>query len=158
MIRFILSLCLVGFVTDFCVGTSINLGDGEDYRLNTDIEPIDYTIDVTPHFESYTFDGICTITLKTSKTNVSSITLHQRDLNIVEQRLTKKSASVSGKIGNTTIISSSYNPTTEKYTLGLASPLEKNELYQLYFKYTGATKSRNSGFYQDSYKEGNATK
>lgn len=154
MIRFILSLCLIGFLSDIRVGASTSQSGSVNYRLNTDIEPIDYIIAVTPHFESSTFDGICTITLKTSKTNVRAITLHQRDLKIIEQRLMKKSSNA----GNINIISSDYDQTTEKYTLKLASSLAKDELYQLYFNYTGSTKSSSHGFYQSSYVEGNIKK
>lgn len=143
------------------MGISIKQSDGVNYRLNTDIEPIDYIIDVTPHFESFTFDGVCTITLKTSKTNVNTITLHKLELNIIEQKLTKKPSLVapfSLAIENITISSSDYDQTTHKYTLKLASPLVNDELYQLYFKYTGTTKPTSFGFYQDSYEEGNVEK
>lgn len=161
MIRLFLGLCLIGFITDTCVGASTNQSDSANYRLNSDIEPIDYTIDVTPHFESFTFRGICVIILKTSKTNVSTITLHTLDLNIIEQRLTKKPSLVapfSGKDEIINITSSDYDQTTHKYTLELASPLAEDELYQLYFNYTGSTESSSVGFYQSNYMEGSTKK
>lgn len=161
MIWFVLCLSLIGFISDICVGTSINQNDRRNYRLNTDIEPIDYIIDVAPHFESFTFDGICTITLKSSKTNVSTITLHKLNLNIIEQRLTKEpllEGPFSGKFENVNITSSDYDQITQKYTLKLASPLKKDELYQLYFNYTGSSKSFSAGFYQSDYMEGNTKK
>lgn len=161
MFQLFFSLCLVGFISDSCVATTLNQGNYPNYRLNTDIEPIDYGIDVTPHFEPETFNGVCTITLKTSKTNVNTITLHKHDLDITEQRLTKKpsaGAPSPWKIENINITSSDYDIDTEKYTLKLASPLLKDELYVLHFKYVGQLSTHSSGFYQSSYMEGNVKK
>lgn len=157
MFRFFVRLCLIGFISDICVGTSINQSDGVTYRLNTDIEPIDYVIDLTPHFESSTFDGICTITLKTSKANISQITLHKDHLDIIEQKLTKK-PSLSRKVEYINITSSHYDQTTDKYTLKLASSLAKDELYQLHFNYTALLKSSSSGFFKREYMEGKTKK
>lgn len=69
-----------------------------DYRLNTDIRPIDYLIEVTPYFDdeapgkkAFSFDGIVRITLKTSKSNVNQIVLHKQDMDIKAKNLTKSS-------------------------------------------------------------------
>lgn len=158
MIRLFLGLCLIGFITDTCVGASTNQSDSANYRLNSDIEPIDYTIDVTPHFESFTFRGICVIILKTSKTNVSTITLHTLDLKIIAQSLIKWPLLVAPFAGTEliNITSSDYDQTTQKYTLNLASTLAKDETYRLFFNYTGSTES--GGFYQSNYMEGSTKK
>lgn len=125
-----------------------------NYRLSPDIEPLDYVIDITPHFgrsvngkEPFSFDGICSITIKTSKPRIDTITLHTQDLNIVEQSLTR--------IG---IISNSYNNETNKYTLKLASHLVKDEPYILNFKYNAKLRTDLYGFYRSSYRVGNITK
>lgn len=159
----LLSLCIVGIFGSFAHSKPLNESKELNYRLNTDIEPLDYIVDVTPYFDSsvsgkekFTFDGICTITLKARKTNVDTITLHKFNLNITEESLVKK-AFVSQKVEEVDIKSHEYDAQTEKYTLKLAAALAKDELYVLHFKYVGSLTNRN-GFYRTVYQEGNATK
>ena len=162
---FLWSLCIIiGLSTSFCTAHVTSEDEKLDYRLNTDIEPLHYSIDVTPHFgdniipskEPSVFDGTCSITLKTIKSNVSSITLHKLDLDIVEKKLTFDSSVMTQfarKDENINIISSDYNNITEKFTLHLSSPLIKDELYVLHFKYTGKINKDMSGFYRGSYQD-----
>lgn len=67
-----------------------------DYRLNTDVEPLDYVVELTPYFTNdtgkiFTFDGSVTISVKATKDNVKSITLHKDDLDISEITVSTKS-------------------------------------------------------------------
>lgn len=163
----LLSLCIIGILGNFAHSITIEESKKLNYRLNADIEPLDYIIDVTPYFngsvsgkEPFTFDGICTITFKTKKTNIDTITLHKFNLNIIEESLVKKSklfAQFAQKVEKINIQSHEYDNRTEKYTLKLASTLVKDELYILKFKYTGSL-TNGKGFYRTAYKEGNVTK
>lgn len=166
--RFItLSLCLVGILADLSACSPIAEIKTINYRLNTDVEPLDYIVDVTPYFEDsvngkepFTFDGICVITLKARQSNVDTITLHKQDLDIVEQSLTKKSKSTSSfSDGNDSIAikSTDYNDITTIYTLKLATPLVKNTPYVLRFKYIGKLQTNMHGLYRSSYLKGNVT-
>lgn len=163
---FIFVLCVIGILTDFCSSLPINEVKTLNYRLNTDIKPLNYIIDLTPYFddsvngkEPFTFDGICTITIKTTKSNIDTITLHKEDLYILEQSLTKRSKSqFSQNDENIDIKSKNYNNETNKYTLKLASTLIKDEHYVLNFKYNAKLRTDLYGFYRSSYREGNMTK
>lgn len=165
----LISCIIASIFAGICSGVEEN--DKLDYRLNTDIEPIDYVIDVTPYFDSnvpgkkkWTFDGACTITFKTTKANVSAITLHKSNLNITVQSLTQANTSTSfltpvpQNVENIEISSSDYNKKTSKYTLKLASSLIPYNEYILKFEYIGELYADGVGFYRSSYQEGNVTK
>lgn len=161
---FLLSLCFISIFGNFAHSISIEESAKLNYRLNTDIEPLDYIIDVTPYFdgnvsgkEPFTFDGITTITIKAKKANIDTITLHKLHLNILEEDLIKKSKQFAKKVEKINIKSHEYNNRTEKYTLNLATALVKDELYVLTFKYTGSL-TNGKGFYRTAYKEGDITK
>lgn len=168
MARRMFNLCLIGIFIDLCFCTSLNQSDAINYRLNTDVQPIDYIIDLTPYFDDtvagkspFTFDGICTITIKTNKLNIDTITVHKQDLDISDVSLTKKPgffAPFPWKIEHINIKSKEYDNITHKYTVRLASPLVKDESYDLNFKYTGNLQDDMTGFYRSSYKDGNNTK
>lgn len=158
---FLFSLCIVGIIGSFAQSQPLNESNVLNYRLSTDIEPLDYVIDVTPYFDNSTsgkekFDGICTITLKTNKANVDTITLHKVNLNITEESLAKQ-ASFRQIVENVDIKSHEYDAQTEKYTLKLATTLVRNELYVLNFSYIGSLGKEN-GFQRMVYKAGNGTK
>lgn len=164
---FVFSLCLIGTLTNLCLSSPINEIKTINYRLSTDVEPLDYIIDLTPYFDSnvngkkpFTFDGICEITIKARKSNVDTITLHKEDLNILEQSLAKKSKSVSlsQRDESIDIKSNDYNEITNVYTLKLTSPLVKDEIYALKFKYVGNLQTNMHGLYRSSYQKGNVTK
>lgn len=164
----ILSLCLIGISSDFGSCSPINEIKTLNYRLNTDIKPLDYIIELTPYFDSsvngnepFTFDGICTITLHATKSNVDTITLHKQDLKILEQSLKMRSNSNSSfpqSDEDIDIKSNDYNNITNIYTLKLAVPLIKDELYVLKFRYIGRLQTDMHGLYRSSYQKGNVTK
>lgn len=161
-------VCISIFLATFGKSSPLSHDKTLNYRLNTDVEPLDYIIDVTPYFddsvigkEPFTFDGVCIITIKARLSNVDAVTLHKQDLDIVEQSLTKKSLFNEKFIDETNgivIKSSNYNEQTNKYTLNLASALVKDELYVLKFAYSAKLRTDLYGFYRSSYQEGNVTK
>lgn len=153
MERISLILCIVAIFIDTCTGATTNEDKNLDYRLNADIVPIDYVIDVKPYFD--TFKGVCTITIKTTKANVNAITLHKQNLNITAQRLTQANPPTSRNIE---ITSSDYSEKTAKYTLNLRSSLISNREYVLKFDYIGAMNDDGRGFFRESYQDGSATK
>lgn len=163
---FILFLCIIGILADFCASAPnpISKNDGKtiNYRLTTDIEPFDYVLEFTPYLENsvdgnepFTFDGICNISIRTSKHGINTITLHKQDLKIIEQNLVKFAQQ---NVEYIEIKSNESDDITKKYTLKLAKPLIANEVYVLNFKYIGRLQTDMLGFYRSSYKEGNDTK
>lgn len=165
MASIVFSLCIVSLFIDFRFCTSLNQSLAIDYRLNTDIQPIDYIIDLTPYFDNdktpLKFDGITTITIKTNKTNTDIITVHKQDLDIMDVSVTKKPGFFSPfpwKIEHIDVKSKEYDNITHKYTIKLVSPLINDETYDLNFKFTGNFRNDMSGFYRSSYKDGNITK
>lgn len=169
MALIVFSLCLTGIFIGFGSCTSLNQSAAINYRLNADIQPIDYIIDLTPYFDNsvvgkmpFTFDGICTITIKTNKLNMDTIIVHKHeDLDVIDVSLTKKPgffAPFPWKIDHINVKSTEYDNITHKFTVKLASALVKDESYDLNFKYTGKLQNDMTGFYRSSYKDGNVTK
>lgn len=154
------------FLSIIClIGISINgiSSENVNYRLNTDIEPINYKIELTPHFENATFDGTVEIELRTAKTNVKDITLHQNGLNFGTKILTSKPVftNINGFAATravASIVGTEYDDVTNIFNLKLSSELEPNQTYILYFAYTGTLRTDMHGFYLSSYQEGNVKK
>lgn len=161
----------------FCVtGSILNIGlavpteeitEELNYRLNTDVEPIDYIIDLTPHFdnetgsEAFTFDGSVIITIQTTKPDVKTITLHKEDLDISEQVLNTKSKyfpSLSWNVQRIAIKNNVWDERTKKYSIELNEALDQNQVYELSFKFKGKLRTDMKGFYRSSYKEGDEIK
>lgn len=147
-------ICLIGISIDISSSQNVN------YRLNDDIEPINYKITLTPHLENKTFDGMVDIDLKTMKTGVTEIVLHKKDLNITQQQFITKATSANHFAipSVLSIIGNRVDPITEKYTIILTTALEPNQTYTLTFDYTGKLRTDMHGFYLSSYLEGNTTK
>lgn len=146
-------ICLIGISIDKSSSQKVN------YRLNDDIEPINYKITLTPHLENKTFDGMVDIDLKTMKTGVTEIVLHKKDLDITRQQLITKPTIANFYAPSVlSIIGNQVDPITEKYTIILTTALEPNQTYTLTFDYTGKLRTDMHGFYLSSYLEGNTTK
>lgn len=146
-------ICLIGISIDISSGQNVN------YRLNDDIEPINYKVTLTPHLENKTFDGMVDIDLKTMKTGVTDIVMHKKDLNITRQQLiTKPTIANLFAPSALSIIGNEVDPITEKYTIKLTTALEPNQTYTLTFDFTGKLRTDMHGFYLSSYLEGNTTK
>ncbi|XP_058061219.1 membrane alanyl aminopeptidase [Anopheles bellator] len=124
----------------------------EDYRLNEDVWPSHYDVEIKPYLEAedgkaaFTFDGKTTITVSTVLSTVTAIKLHMARMNIATWRVNRKS-------DNTLVQTSTeiYDGETEILTLPLQSPLLANVDYLLYFEYTGTMDDDMHGFYRTYY-------
>lgn len=149
-------ICLIIVIIRNAISAS-NENEMLDYRLNTDIEPIQYDIELTPYFSgknAFTFDGYVQIILRSRKPYISTIVLHKEELNIIDQSIAAKSSD----LHSNSILQTTYDERTSKYFIKLTQPLIQNELYVLNFNYTGKLRSDMHGFYLSSYREGNVTK
>lgn len=167
-------LCIIGSLID--IGLSVSDAENAeniDYRLNGDIEPINYLIELTPYLTDndtgklFTFDGSVTISLKATKADVKTITIHLNDLNITEQTLTiasgqsttdQRESEVDNQSEGSIIDQSDYDAQTNKYKIMLTQALEQEKLYELKLKFSGKLRTDMVGFYRSSYKDGNETK
>lgn len=138
-----------------------------NYRLGTEVVPVDYIIELTPYFnnesgkEAFTFDGSVKITLQSTQADINTITLHKEDLDISEQSLTVKTKyfpMFPWELQNYTIIHNDYDDRTKKYSIILSESLVQHQLYELNIKYTGKLRTDMLGFYRSSYNDGNMTK
>lgn len=160
---FLLNFCVIGSLIDIslCAPNSI---DEEaiklNYRLATDILPIDYIIEFTPYFnnetdkEPFTFDGNVKIKLHSTKPDVKVIILHKEDLEIKKTKF----ETLLGNGSNFNIENVHYDGTTKKYSIFLDIPLVSEQLYELTLQYSGKLRTDMLGFYRSSYKDGNVTK
>lgn len=166
-------VCIIGSLIDIGLSASNSEKDAvSDYRLSTDVEPINYVIEVTPYLinndsgKLFTFDGSVTINLKANVTEVKTITIQYNDLNIVEKSLVANGpTSIDQPEGGTSnqyeddiIEGADYNSTTNKYTITLTQALELGKTYDLKLNFTGKLRTDMVGFYRSSYKEGNETR
>lgn len=138
-----------------------------NYRLSTEVVPVDYIIELTPYFnnesgkEAFTFDGSVKITLQSTQADIKTITLHKEDLDISEQTLAVKSKyfpMFPWELQNYTIDHNEYDDRTKKYSIILSESLVQHQLYELNIKYTGKLRTDMLGFYRSSYNDGNMTK
>lgn len=176
-------LCAIGALIDIGTGapsaqnidsasnSTVETIEQLNYRLSSDVLPVDYVIELTPYFnnetgkEAFTFDGSVTITLQATKTDVKIITLHKEDLNITEQSLTPKTKYFPNFATFPWEAQSSYNidhneydERTKKYSIVLTEALVKDQTYELTLKFSGKLRTDMLGFYRSSYKDGNVTK
>lgn len=164
----LLLICVTGWQMNIGFAAPVEeKADQLNYRLNEDVVPTDYIIDLTPHFdnetghEPFTFDGSVTITLQATKANVKTITLHKEDLEILDQTLTTKSKYLPSFAWNVRTISIHHNDwdePTNKYSIVLDEALDQNQLYELKFQFKGKLRTDMKGFYRSSYKEGDEVK
>lgn len=123
-----------------------------DFRLNDEVWPSHYDIELTPYFEddgdhvAFTFDGIATITLKPSKAGVTKIMLHKANINISSWYLKRASDSVDVASGNAI-----FNEETEILTIPVNQPLSETIDYILVFNYVGILDDDMHGFYRSYY-------
>ncbi|XP_053698808.1 membrane alanyl aminopeptidase [Sabethes cyaneus] len=126
----------------------------EEYRLNEDVWPSHYDVELTPYFEdeaeheAFTFDGIVSIKLKPSKVGVTNIALHVAEINITSLILNQADNNAVISTGQT-----SYNEDTEILTIPINAPLGELD-YLLKINYVGILSSDMRGFYRSYYKVG----
>uniref|UniRef100_A0A182QDN7 Aminopeptidase n=1 Tax=Anopheles farauti TaxID=69004 RepID=A0A182QDN7_9DIPT len=124
----------------------------EEYRLNEDVWPTHYEIEIKPYFEAepdktaFTFDASTVITVTAMNENVRQIKLHMAHLDVVSWSVISKSNSVPVRNSNAT-----YNDETEILTLNLNEALLKNVEYYILFNYVGRMEENMRGFYRSYY-------
>ncbi|XP_058118577.1 uncharacterized protein LOC131284057 [Anopheles ziemanni] len=126
----------------------------EDYRLNDDVWPTHYEIEIKPYIEAeagkqaFTFDGNTKITVTTEKQGVTLIKLHMARMDISAWSVVRKSDN--SLVQTLTQI---YDSETEVLTLPLANgvTLQPNTEYVLSFTYVGNMDDDMAGFYRSYY-------
>ncbi|XP_055523953.1 membrane alanyl aminopeptidase [Wyeomyia smithii] len=125
-----------------------------DYRLNEDVWPSHYDVELTPYFEdeaehaAFTFDGTVTIKLKPSKAGVTKIDLHVARINKTSLTLNNAANNVVVPIEETI-----YNEETEILTIPVSGALDETD-YLLKISYIGELADDMHGFYRSYYKVG----
>lgn len=154
--------CITSLLINFCSCVSSHRNIVGMYRrLNDDIKPVNYSIELTPYFpnenpeRTSTFDGYSQIVFRPTHNNVTKIKLHMVDLKVDNHILnTTSSSRQSPAIKNTT-----YDEFTDQYTIFLTGPLNTLDVYTLTFRYVGILENRiKRGFYWSSYTENSETK
>ncbi|XP_053667734.1 membrane alanyl aminopeptidase-like [Anopheles marshallii] len=126
----------------------------EQYRLNDDVLPSHYDIEIKPYFEAenekkaFTFDGHTVISVTASKENVAQIRLHKANMNITSWSVMRKSNSRLVRSENET-----YDEETQILTLHLNETLLKNVEYLMVFNYVGVMEENMRGFYRSYFYE-----
>ncbi|XP_058975541.1 membrane alanyl aminopeptidase [Musca domestica] len=125
----------------------------ENYRLITDIEPINYNVSLKPYLldsdpseKRFTFDGEAYITIK-PKVTTSTLVLHSKNLKYSLREFYAKSK----PDVKTTLPAVEPNNVTDIVTYTLTSALVANQEYVLHFVYTGTMDDDMHGFYRSSY-------
>lgn len=130
----------------------------EIYRLSDNIQPLEYSIELTPFFENvlppeipFSFKGKVSIILKPS-VFVNRIVLNAKNLNITVNTLTKY-----GTLTATTASSVEIVENTEQCIFNYLVQLEPTYTYILYIEYSGIISNDMNGFYRSSYLDTNGT-
>ncbi|KAK0093218.1 hypothetical protein PV326_014028 [Microctonus aethiopoides] len=125
-----------------------------DYRLPKSINPIAYTIFLSPNLENdkFTFDGSVNIQMNVNE-NITSIVLHANELTIndiydIEVKTDEKKLDVSNY---------SINSLTEKLTIYLTTTVNAATVLELSIQYSGKLNNKMMGFYRSSYEDDNGT-
>lgn len=118
------------------------------YRLPNDTRPETYDIQLRTwvHEENFQFEGEVNIGIVTVNAT-NAITLHTRQLNIVQVRLLTTGA-VPGLIS---IGPYTYNSTFEFMRIPINSVLPADTRYTVEIRYTGTLRQNQGGFYRSSY-------
>uniref|UniRef100_A0A1I8Q2F1 Aminopeptidase n=1 Tax=Stomoxys calcitrans TaxID=35570 RepID=A0A1I8Q2F1_STOCA len=144
----------IGFLLFSFGDIVIKLTTAQHYRLSTDILPDFYDIAIKPYLQEgdgtkqFTFDGEVNITLHAEENNVSKITLHKAQLEILYVILYDSNGHLIERIS---IDRLQYEELTNKLTVPVTSPLVMNQKYTIYFKYNGYIRNDMAGVYRATY-------
>lgn len=120
-----------------------------NYRLPTNSIPERYELKFDPNLEDFTFTGEIKINLVVLQQS-SNITLHAKNLSIIENKTELRSYSTSGPLY--TIEKHEYNETTDFLILKSTRTLQVG-LYVLILFFSGTLNDKNIGFYRSSYQD-----
>lgn len=124
----------------------------EEYRLNGDVQPSHYDIELTPYFQdegsnkAFTFDGVSMMTFRVTRPGVTNIVLHQWKIDIKSWFLKLAINSADVPHGAAT-----YDEETHKLTIPVNQALAVDTDYMLIFNYVGILDDDMHGFYRSYY-------
>lgn len=111
---------------------------GNPYRLPRTVIPTHYALRLEPDLETFTFDGLVTITIDVLEPT-SQIILNTAEVEIVTARL-----------GDVAITESSYDDQYERSTLTLETEVGSGQ-YELTIEYKGLINDQLRGFYRSTF-------
>lgn len=146
------SLIILSFLLVSVVKSVPLLSDTKDvvnYRLPNNTFPIRYDVYLKTevHQKDFSFDGNVVITFE-AKENTSSVTLHYRQIDIIDLKLMKLDGSALFPEKPTY----QKDNITEFLTIPTSVPFIQGNQYKVEISYNGTLRSDNQGFYRSSYK------
>ncbi|KAH8320835.1 hypothetical protein KR067_010854, partial [Drosophila pandora] len=119
----------------------------DHYRLPSALEPQHYDLRVLTHLDGGQprFEGSVNIRLL-AREATSNITLHARNLNLIENR-----TSVTSREETNCVVSTERVDLYDFYTLQLCRELRAGEVYQLEMHFGAELNDSNSGYYRSNY-------
>lgn len=119
----------------------------EDYRLPSNILPVNYNVSLTPYFEdgNFTFDGEVEITMEVMR-NTPIIVLHTNALNVSQVEVYEKDKLLQ-------YLHWDWNSITHKFTIYLMATRAAGETLRVHIKYSGVLNNNMEGFYRSSYED-----
>ena len=118
----------------------------ERVLLPDSVEPIAYSLTLTPDLKAFTFDGVVDIDIAVTMSGTSTIELHARDLYIIPGKTTYTPAGGNSitAIGH----SLTYKPPTMKVSFGEDLPEGGGTLH---IEFRGELNDQMAGFYRSKY-------
>ncbi|MDA1036275.1 MAG: M1 family metallopeptidase [Chloroflexi bacterium] len=114
----------------------------DTYRLPANVRPVQYSVELTPDLQSFTFTGRETIVVRVGQPT-STVVLNSSELDIT-------SASASLADGTTVSASVTVDEVAERATVTLAQDLPAGDA-TLAFEFTGTLNDQLRGFYRSQY-------
>lgn len=126
--------------------------DNISYRLPNNTSPFFYDLALETWVDEgrLDFNGSVTIRIKVIEDDTGSITLHSRNLNILEWNLQKM---VSEELVPVLVQDPTFDSVTDFVTFSLVGDekLEKDVNYHLFITFSGMLREEQNGFYRSSY-------
>nr|QEV86803.1 aminopeptidase N8 [Chilo suppressalis] len=134
-----------------------NVNSDQNYRLNTPIRPSEYSVVITPYFntddsKAFTFDGEVTITFTTNEIT-NQIKLHSENLTFAAENVTVSVPSSSNRIELDNTNPLNFDTFYTFAFINLQTELQVGVVYELKIVYTGPIRDDLNGFYRNYYIE-----
>lgn len=137
----------------------------EEYRLSTNIDPVNYNITLRPYLldkyntKQFTFDGEVYIEI-VPQTTTNYVMLHSKNLTYSLREYWPKPTATGQAITKQTLnVLGTRNVDTDISNLTVSGELTANQSYILHFVYTGYMSEDMHGFYRSQYvNDNNETK
>ncbi|CAG9795008.1 unnamed protein product [Diatraea saccharalis] len=139
-----------------------NVYSDPNYRLNTPLRPSEYSITITPYFDtnddkSFTFNGDVAIVFTTNEVT-KQIKLHSENLTFVPDNITVTVYSTSNQIALNDSNPLQFDTFYTFAYINLQTELEVGVRYELRIVYTGPIRDDLNGFYRNYYMENGVKK